>query len=266
MRETPEFVERACKLCGKVYYPRGNRQLFCSECKKIRAAERNREYRKRKYPDMKPKAKSQEACCVCGGKFSVHYEGNPYCNKHYLRMRNNGTPELIGRKTKNTYQDCGAFVRVTTTSGKSFIVDKNDVAAISGHTWCISVTGYAVSNIGGKVQKLHRFLLSVPAGMVVDHINGDPLDNRRENLRICTKKENSRNLKKKPGDSVSTGVQQKKNGKYRARIMVDRQEIAIGTFDTAEEAIAARRKAEAEYFGGYAPAASRTTSTRGESE
>jgi hypothetical protein len=181
-------------------------------------------------------------------------------------MKINGTAERVGRKTKNTFVIDGETVIVRTTSGKEFIISACDLERVKRYTWCISKTGYPVANTNPKVVKLQRYLLSPPEGMVVDHINGNTLDNRRENLRVCSIADNSRNAAKKGKSTIAPGIQLKNNGRYRARITVNRKEIALGTFDTLDEAIAARHKAEREFFGDYSPIDSRTTSTRGDAE
>lgn len=52
---------------------------------------------------------------------------------------------------------------------------------------------FYVTSMGANPVRLHRLIMNPPADMVVDHINGDPLDNRRSNLRVCTQAENLRN-------------------------------------------------------------------------
>ena len=88
----------------------------------------------------------------------------------------------------------------------------------------------------------------------MDHINRDKLDNRKMNLRLCSPTENSRNISiAKNNKSGVTGVEKMSNGKWRARIMVDRKGIHLGSFKTLEEAKEARMKAEIKYFGEFSP-------------
>lgn len=266
MRKSPVISPRICELCGETYTPSGAAQKFCNKCRVIKTDEYKSRYYKKKFPNIKPKKRCEEVCCICGSQFSSHFEGKPYCNLHYLRMKANGTPELKTRKSKNEFSVNGDTVTCKTSSGSEFLISKSDLEAVMKYTWCLSKTGYLVANINGSVTKLHRYLLSPDNGVLVDHINGNPKDNRRENLRTCSPKENSRNVKKKCDNTIVTGVSKTANGRFKARISVDRKEIRLGIFDTAEEAIEARRQAEIKYFGDYSPMASRKTSTRGTSQ
>ena len=105
---------------------------------------------------------------------------------------------------------------------------------------------------------MHKFIMNAPKGMCVDHINHNGLDNRRENLRICTYSENAQN-KRKRVDSASgyKGVYQrpekyKYRKRFRAYIRPKGQQIQLGSYLTAEEAARAYDKKAKELFGDYA--------------
>tara|TARA_R110000744_G_scaffold208917_1_gene327734 strand:+ start:308 stop:859 length:552 start_codon:yes stop_codon:yes gene_type:complete len=113
---------------------------------------------------------------------------------------------------------------------------------------------YAVN--GNRHQSIHRVVMNAPNGMDVDHINGDALDNRKENLRICTRSENCWN-KKVRSDSKSgfKGVYVRPNNRYYAYIGdPDRKSrhISLGTYGTPEEAARAYDKKATELHGEYA--------------
>lgn len=97
---------------------------------------------------------------------------------------------------------------------------------------------------------LHRIVANAPQGYEVDHIDRNTLNNRRDNLRICTRQENSRNKTKQSNNtSGHKGVSwDKAKKKWRAFISVDRKQIFLGRYNTIEEAIEARKQADTKYF------------------
>lgn len=98
--------------------------------------------------------------------------------------------------------------------------------------------------------QLHRFLMDAPDGMHVDHINQNPLDNRRKNLRIVTGAQNQQNTRRfRRSKDLPKGVR-RCAGKYRVTIGLNGRIFNFGSYDTAEEAIAvadAKRKEMHEY-------------------
>lgn len=108
---------------------------------------------------------------------------------------------------------------------------------------------------GGKTTKyFHRVLTKCPKEFCVDHINGNTLDNRLSNLRVCEHKENRRNSKINLNNSTGyKGVDfVKSKNKYRARIKYNYKEIHLGMFNNAKEAASAYNKAAFKYFGKFA--------------
>ena len=81
--------------------------------------------------------------------------------------------------------------------GHSTKVDDSTFTKYGHLTWHMSDTGYAVrrNSLEGGTVRLHRLVANTPEGKVTDHLNGDKLDNRKSNLRICTQKDNAQNLK-----------------------------------------------------------------------
>lgn len=262
MRKKPDINPRPCERCGKIYKPTGTVQKHCPDCKIIVSKETKRRWYEKTYPDRKPieiaRYKS-EFCCICGKPFASSFKGEPYCNVHYLRMYNYGSPWARDRKHGNPYEVNGDVVTMTTHDDRTFTIDKSDLNKVLRYTWCYSKTGYLVANIDHKTTKLTRYLLNPPNDKVVDHINGDPSDNRRCNLRICTNKENARNARK-PINSKNkyAGVSETKHGTYNAHIMYNRKSINLGTYKTEEEAYKVRLEAERKYFGEF----SRNNQTR----
>lgn len=139
---------------------------------------------------------------------------------------------------------------VTTTA----IIDKEFFEKVKDISWAVTAKGYIRGRYKRKGVMLHRFILDVQddPSIMVDHMNGNPLDNRICNLRICSAKENCRNRKTK-----KTRFKTKYNYPgvtfcgWRATIRVDEKNKLIGTFETEEEAIQARIEAENKYHGEF---------------
>lgn len=196
-----------------------------------------------------------KVCAVCGGKFSSHFDGLPYCNKHYCRMKYCGSANGKPRKSRNEFNVIGDVLIITTSKGDIILADADESEKLKRYSWCVSSQGYAVANTGKQVVKMNRYILGLDkcVGKVVDHINRDKLDNRKKNLRFCTQKENARNISvSKNSVSQILGIRKTAHGKYNVRIVADGKEHHIGNFDTIEEAILARENAETQYHGDFA--------------
>lgn len=143
------------------------------------------------------------------------------------------------------------------------VLDAEDEERVAARGWVLSKRGYPVTRVRQfpirQAVYLHHFLIGRPLwGLVIDHVNGNRLDNRKANLRICDRKENLRNMKRKKNNkSGQAGVSELSPGRWRARLMLNRKEIHLGVFDTFSEAKAARLAAEVEYYRQFAPSISR---------
>ena len=180
------------------------------------------------------------------------------CKKCYSLKRKNQYSSIL---TPQNYIDCENFYKfnITTRNKDEFwvFIDAQDFEIVSRYRWNIDKEGYVYSpiNNGKKTQlRLHRLILEPPDNMVVDHINHNPLDNRRSNLRVCTARENSRNKRKWKidGQSKYKGVVPLKHGKFRANIYCLEERIYIGVFDTEIEAAKAYNEKAKELFGEFA--------------
>jgi len=150
------------------------------------------------------------------------------------------------------------------TKGYVAIVDDEDYEELSKHKWYAQTKRFvqyakrACYKNGDQITiSMHRIITNCPDGMQVDHINHNGLDNRKENLRICTNQENSRNQMKHisttlgmvKGVVISKCIKSKP---YKARIRYNGKAKDIGYFATIEEAALAYDKKALELFGQYA--------------
>lgn len=162
----------------------------------------------------------------------------------------------ISHHQKNTKENCwyldndNGIAIGETSSGEMFYVDIDDYDKVRNYCWRISEKGYVIANRrdgSNRIVWLHRLVMNVDeSNIFVDHRNWDKSNNRKSNLRIATKSENNINIKRRINNTSGyTGVCLNKNtGKYNARISKNGKRFHLGTFESFEEAVLARHKAE----------------------
>jgi len=139
-------------------------------------------------------------------------------------------------------------------------IDDDLFEELSKSKWSETTRGYVVRSLkrdGKWVQEwLHRIVTGARGGQIVDHIDGNRFNNRRDNLRLYTYAQNTRNRRRpsRVGVSGFPGVMRSNTkGKWRARIGFDNKDRYLGTFNTAEEAFEAYKRATFQYFGEFSP-------------
>lgn len=142
--------------------------------------------------------------------------------------------------------------QIRLTKGKFAIVDDEDFDRVNCFTWHTHKAGYGARNTDKKT--MHRFIINAKPGQIVDHINGNPADNRKENLRLCTQMENCRNQSLKSCNKTGyKGVSwDKKYRKYSSFLTVNYKHIFGGYFDNKEDAARAYNKLALEHHGSFA--------------
>lgn len=148
--------------------------------------------------------------------------------------------------------------RIKLTQGKFALVDNIDFEGINQFKWYVNGE-YARRKIrvngNPRIRQLacfmHRFILNAPKGKVVDHVNGNGLDNRRCNLRVVTNRQNAQNIHKIKSKAKYKGVQ-KRGNRWSARITVDGKQIFLGSFGTCQEAVNAYDDAAIEHYREFA--------------
>lgn len=174
--------------------------------------------------------------------------GNPYhahglCCTHAHRKAR-GRPEWTWRELfirENPPKNGVGLIPLT--RGAVALVDDSDYGMLMQYVWHLAVRGDVCANVGGGKQlKMHRLLMNAPPDRLVNHINLNPLDNRRANLRLATKMQNAANSRHTRSSSGYRGVyHDRNNGKYRAYIAINHKRQWIGPgFGTAERAALAR--------------------------
>lgn len=156
-------------------------------------------------------------------------------------------------RNTNIYTVSGGDLLITTKSGKQIIVDTDAIELLREFTWCVGGTGYAMSRTKGSAVLMHRLLTGAKSGEYVDHINGNTLDNRKSNLRICRKQQNEFNTKRRSDNrSGFRGVCAARRGKFRAYINKDGKQYHLGEFSDPVEAAKAYNAKAVEFFGEFA--------------
>jgi hypothetical protein len=125
-----------------------------------------------------------------------------------------------------------------TGSEQVALIDSADLPAVDVASWTLDGNGYAFAKVAGRVRLLHRYLLGAEGRREVDHINHDPLDNRRANLRPATRAQNAAYRRSVRGSSSRfKGVSWTAN-RWQVSIQVSGETVYLGRF--ADEVMAAR--------------------------
>lgn len=139
--------------------------------------------------------------------------------------------------------------QISSSRGDVIVCDDEDYEILSKKKWHVTGPGpllYASCNAtlpdGRRTTvKMHRLIMGAKVGQQLDHIDGDPLNNRRSNLRFVTNAENQRAKRVKPRTrqctSVFRGVSwHPKNKRWRARVFYNYRQFCAGCYDTEKEA------------------------------
>jgi hypothetical protein len=152
------------------------------------------------------------------------------------------TPSKIAGSTYSISGDTAIFL---TSKGEKIIVSLEDAEKAGAHTWCISKDGYPVATINRKTTKLHHYLLGTTPSSMIDHKNGNKLDNCRENLRFASFSENASNMRmRKDNTSGFKGVfWNKKDHTWCSVITFKGKTYRLGNFINKNEAALAYNEA-----------------------
>lgn len=181
--------------------------------------------------------------------------------------QNNASPHWAALPTlgeekvrKMEIQEIDTPVAVPVSGGYTALISEVDAQWVLQNKWHPKVLPsgvYAQKTIRNgkscKRVKLHRLIMNAAHGQIIDHINGNTLDNRRSNLRFATSAENVRNQKPYVGGTSNLkGVSwHKASSRWRAQISVDKKKIHLGVFQSETEAHTAYCRASEKYHGEF---------------
>lgn len=163
--------------------------------------------------------------------------------------------------SKVVHDDNGNQIGIECRCGKTILLDAEDIVRISKHTFFHDggsnrrVSTWVYTQLKRTRTPISRLVIDFPAHLVADHINSDIHDNRKSNLRVCTKTENLRNKSKPKHGKTSTyiGVSVvKATDNWVASYRSNNKKVHIGTFKTQLEAAIARDNFVHLEYGGFA--------------
>lgn len=199
-------------------------------------------------------------CAIEECQASPHSRDPGYCDSHHHRWRRYGDPRMGRAKIEPHFEkgrpistSHGPGVVIAIGKGLHVTVDVEDFEWLSARRWK-RLGGYAGRSASGRACYMHRLILNATGEQRVDHINGNPFDNRRANLRFATQQENIHNA---TGRKVSTSRHKgvswfSRVGIWQAQITSDGKHRHLGYFKSETAAAAAYNKAALEAFGEYA--------------
>ena len=260
--------EKACDICGdtmskqfRIWQKDGiyKSKMMCS--KHYGQMRRNGDISDVMPP---PSSINGKICCICGSNNKVHYSklfNGLYCQRHYSQLYNLGE---IKEKTifdRNDYIIDGDITYIILRNDKHeeagrAIIDTEDLERVIQYKWRLGTWDYADTKINRKTVLMQRFILDeFDKDKIPDHINRNPLDNRKENLRIADKSLNAVNAGIRTSNTSGvTGVSWDKNANsWRAYISYQGKRIELGHRKDFAKAVILRLDAENKYYAGMQP-------------
>jgi hypothetical protein len=147
------------------------------------------------------------------------------------------------------------------TRGYQAVVDDGDYTEMNKYSWHVTGVGYAQRVMAGddgswkkqQYTSMHRSIIGAEKGQIVDHINGDTLDNRKVNLRIVTHSQNMRNRRvaKNNTSGCPNVYWQRQKKRWVVWLDIDGKHTYCGSFRELRDAIGHRNKLVIEHYGVY---------------
>lgn len=201
-------------------------------------------------PDV---SETKKICKIedCGGKHCA----KGFCEKHYRREARLGDAYKPTRSDKNKVRfDRGlCFIELTDihlNKVAETVIDSADYNKCKDYKWHYGQHGYVRCSNPSLIY-LHRIIMGCTPMEMIDHKDGNPLNNKKENLRICTQFQNLQNRPKNKSHVGYKGVVFTRN-RYRVKITAERKTKYIGTFADQLSAAKAYNEAALKYHGEFA--------------
>lgn len=205
---------------------------------------------------VKEKTRAYWSCrCECGSNKNVIVSGKQLRECKTLScgcLLIEKLKQYNEKQRKNNIFQLNENYIVGITNKGNFHFDILDLEKVKNinRCWHINKNRYVIIKYKGKEIKLQNFLMEPPVGFIVDHIDGDTLNNRRSNLRICKEIDNAKNKGIQINNTSGVkGVNWNcKLEQWQVRIGYNKKRIHLGYFNDFEEAVKVRKEAEKYYF------------------
>lgn len=252
-----------CLKCGKEFKKTWNavkggrensRGYMCLECSKKITAENNKIKKQEREEENKNKI---EYCSICGRGQKYGTLTKKMCYKHYEQYRKYGYCLDNNPRTVNDpneiikYEDYAEVILYDKFNNEKAraIIDLDDMDLISQYKWSLDNSGYARTRSPISIS-MHKLIMSASDDDIVDHKDHNRLNNKKENLRICTQSQNEMNKSIQSNNSSGfAGVYQTKGGLWATQIKINGETIPVATSSSFEKAVKIRKEAEEKYFG-----------------
>lgn len=156
-----------------------------------------------------------------------------------------------GNCPTTTYEVIGKETFGYTKKQQKFVIDTEDYEKVKHYSWYTNSKGYLYAPTKDNTKiAMHRIIANANKDDVVDHIDGDPTNNRKSNLRICNHVQNGQNSRiAKDNKSGVTGVYwNNATNKWVASIRIDNKNVYLGQYIKKSDAVLARVSAEKKYY------------------
>ena len=211
------------------------------------------------------KGRDNKYCEVCGttkGRINDSKIFNMMlCDNHYQQMRKYGKIVDTSTYFKNEVIIHNDYAEIILRNRNyeyvgSALIDIEDISKVENYKWHLNHRGYVSSGHGENTRLLHRVIIECPEDKIVDHINHDKLNNKKNNLRACSYSENLYNTNprtSKVKTSKFKGVCfNKRRNKWVARITHNKKETCIGYFENEIDAAIAYNVKALEFYKEFA--------------